>query len=481
MSLTGALSNAASGLAVNARSASLVSSNISNALTEGYGRRELIVVTNANSTHGGVRIQTVLRHSNHVLTQDRRQADAEASALGAQTTAARRIEQLVGSGIEDDSLLAIINKFEASLITAAADPSSEARLKEIARSASDVATKFNTISEGVQTVRMLAEAKIEEEIGILNAALARVEGLNARISGIVGQDRDPSALIDQRQQAIDEISSIVPVRVVEREREMVAIFSNGGEILIEDSARKLEFSPVNLIEPHMTLSNGLLNGLTIDGRQVDPSGSGMMSGGSLAAHFDVRDQLATSMQSELDGIARDLIERFQFGGPDTTLTAGDPGLFTDQGFTFLSTDEVGIANRLQLNASVVPNGPNTWKLRDGLNSVVPGNVGDSILINGLKDALNARVSPSSATLPSHASSLLDHVSRMTSNSAETRVSLEKHQVSAQAAVVAISEEEMAQGVDTDFELQNLMRIEQAYAANARVIQVVDELLDILLR
>ncbi len=41
--------------------------------------------------------------------------------------------------------------------------------------------------------------------------------------------------------------------------------------------------------------------------------------------------------------------------------------------------------------------------------------------------------------------------------------------------------EAEQGVDTDTELQNLTQIQQIYAANARMITVVDELMDTLLR
>ncbi len=36
------------------------------------------------------------------------------------------------------------------------------------------------------------------------------------------------------------------------------------------------------------------------------------------------------------------------------------------------------------------------------------------------------------------------------------------------------------GVDTDSELQSLILVEQAYAANARVLSVIDDLLNLLL-
>jgi flagellar hook-associated protein 1 len=41
--------------------------------------------------------------------------------------------------------------------------------------------------------------------------------------------------------------------------------------------------------------------------------------------------------------------------------------------------------------------------------------------------------------------------------------------------------EFTESVDTDKELQDLLRVEQAYAANARVIQTLSELLDTLMR
>jgi flagellar hook-associated protein 1 FlgK len=41
--------------------------------------------------------------------------------------------------------------------------------------------------------------------------------------------------------------------------------------------------------------------------------------------------------------------------------------------------------------------------------------------------------------------------------------------------------ELAQGVDTDSELQTLMIVEQAFAANARVMETVDKMMDELMR
>ena len=60
---------------------------------------------------------------------------------------------------------------------------------------------------------------------------------------------------------------------------------------------------------------------------MDTSQGGPLAGGSLAAKFEIRDVQAVSYQAQLDGIARDVIERLGAGGPDSTITAPAPGIF----------------------------------------------------------------------------------------------------------------------------------------------------------
>ena len=61
MSITGALSNAMTGLRAAGRGAELISSNISNALTPGYARRVLSLSSSAVGDYGGVRIDGITR------------------------------------------------------------------------------------------------------------------------------------------------------------------------------------------------------------------------------------------------------------------------------------------------------------------------------------------------------------------------------------------------------------------------------------
>lgn len=57
MSMASALNNAVSGLTASSRMAEVVSSNIANAMTEGYARRELSLSSDTlGGTGGGVQI-----------------------------------------------------------------------------------------------------------------------------------------------------------------------------------------------------------------------------------------------------------------------------------------------------------------------------------------------------------------------------------------------------------------------------------------
>ncbi|HEX9856935.1 MAG TPA: flagellar basal body protein, partial [Paracoccaceae bacterium] len=75
MSISATLASALSGLTAASRAAELVSSNVANALTEGYARRELSLGARGLAGGGqGVQIIGVTRTVDQALLSDRRVA-----------------------------------------------------------------------------------------------------------------------------------------------------------------------------------------------------------------------------------------------------------------------------------------------------------------------------------------------------------------------------------------------------------------------
>ena len=189
-----------------------------------------------------------------------------------------------------------------------------------------------------------------------------------------------------------------------------------------------------------------------------------------------------SAQADLDAVARDLIERFETPGLDATVALGDPGLFTDDGVAFNPVDELGLAGRITVNALVdSAQGGESWRLRDGLGAAVPGLPGDASQLQAFTDILTDRRAPGSSvfgtgdlSMAGLGSALLSRISQQ-AGQAEQRLSF------AAASLTELNRIELDQGVDTDAELQALMVIEQAYAANARMIEVAGEMMQAILR
>jgi len=482
MSMSSALSNALSGLTASSRSAEIVSSNIANALTDGYGRRELDLSSRVLGGEGsGVRIDGISRIVDKVVIADRRLADA---SLGASSTHAgflQRIEDVVGAPGETGSLVDRLAGLDAAFIEAASRPDSEPRLQNVLRSAQGLAGHINTISREIQTQRTQADQTISQQVDRLNSTLKQIEELNHAILTQNSSGRDASALMDQRQQLVDQISSIVPMRAVPRDREQIALITTGGAVLLDGRAAEIGFTSVGLITEDMTLDAGSLSGLTLNGNPVSTSGNGIMAGGSLTALFEVRDELAIKAQANLDAVARDLVERFQDPAVDSTLAPGNAGLFTDDDAFFTSANEAGLSTRLSINSLVDPvSGGAIWRLRDGIGAVTQGDVGNATLLQNLSSTLTATRVPASGGFANAARSASGLASDFLSAISSERQSAEAMIAFSSTKVDTLKTQELQSGVDTDHEMQQLLLVEQSFAANARVMQTIDELIQTLL-
>ncbi|PWK59820.1 flagellar hook-associated protein FlgK [Roseicyclus mahoneyensis] len=484
MSISSALSNALSGLTVSSRAADIVSSNIANAMTDGYGVRSLNISARAFGDMGaGAFVTGVTRSEDAVLIGQRRLTEAELAFRNAQGGYLTRLEALIGTPDMAGSLAARSAGFEAALASAAANPQAQVRLAGAVDAATALAGTLNTISDGIQAERLRAEGGIATAVARINGALDQLATLNTRIRQDTSGGRDVSALLDAQAQIVNDIAPLIPLHSRRDQMGALQLFSADGQPLLDGRPAVLSFTPVTVMEADMTRDSGALSGLALNGRALAMSGAQpALGGGHLSALFALRDDWGVGAQASVDAVARDLAGRFDAAGLDPTLAPGQPGLFTDAGAVADSANEVGLASRLRVNAAVRPEeGGALWRLRDGLGASTEGPVGHASFLQAQRDALGARdltVSGGfSATARSFAGLVADHLSGvgMARQSAET---MQSHTA---ARFGALRQEELAQGVDTDAEMQRLLQIEQMFAANARVVSAAQEMIDQLIR
>jgi flagellar hook-associated protein 1 len=481
MSLSHSLASALTGLNASSKAAEIVAANISNASTPGYARRDVIVTAQTvGSRSGGVEIVGIDRFVNSVAIADRRIATAAAGAGSTTAQFFKSVETKLGLPTQPGSLSSRLDALEAALISASASPQSTAQLDRVLSSAQDLVSHARSVSDHIQTERMLADQAIAKDVQHLNDTLTRIAEINSLVLKAQGQS-DTAALQDQRAALIEEIAAIVPIREIQKPGGTVALYTAGGAVLLDRMPARLGFEAAGVIVAGMTIANGSLSGLTLNGRPVLATGEGAtLGGGRLGANMTLRDQDAPTAQAMLDATFRNIMERLE--GIDPSLLPGNAGLITDNGQPFDPLTEVGLSARLAINSAVDPSqGGELWRLRSGIGASIPGPVGDASFLNAMAAALQDVAPTAPGPLPPGNRSAAQHLSGLVSALSTHRLSHESRAGFATAQEHALRQIEAEGGVNLDREMQTLLLIERAYGANAKVIETVDRMLDALMR
>lgn len=478
MSIGSAFNNATSGLAASARLAETVASNVANAMTPGYARRTTALSSLVlGGQGGGVAIIGTQRAESPQITAEKRLVAAAAGAARTLAGAEARLLDTIGESGNPRSIAALATAFETALLGAVGASGSSVRLDNAVVAATRLAEGIAAAAREAAQLRTEAEAEIERQVGILNSTLSEIERLNGRIRNGILQGKDVAALEDERGRLVDRIAEIVPLRTARRDGGEIAIFTASGGVLLDGRVWPLGFErSAPVIAPDMVHP---LNGLTQDRGGPAPAAlavnvpGGLVDGGSLAALFEIRDSVARLALEDLDALARDLVER----GEGVSVDGDGRGLFIDAG----PGTGPGIAARLAVNPAVDPAaGGAIWRLRDGLDAAAPGAPGNGALLQSMLDAMTQPRNPGlhASTLETGIAGLAAEIASAfaaRSSRAEESVAF----LTGQEALLAEIEAGET-GVDADAELQFLMLVEQAYAANARVLSVIDSLLKQLL-
>ncbi len=490
MTISNALNNALSGLRANGRLADVTAGNLANALTPGYGRQSVDLAASVTGSQGtGVRVAGVSRALDPELSAARRIADGDLAQRAAAAEGLADLEQALGGLGDGDSLGSRLAEFERTLLQLGETPESAPRQTAAAEAARDLAATFNSAARATLQLRQDTDIAIGRTVAETNTALEDIARLNRQIQVATAAGRETAPLIDERERQIDRVAQALPVREVRRDDGVVELMTRQGIGLVDVRAQRLEFTVTPVYEPGLALGGpGPVSGLTLRGIDVTPFAGGpqRVDGGRLAGLFELRDRITPELESRLDGLAADLASRLGDPAVDPTLASGDAGLFTDGTGAFTLANTTGFASRIALNPAVDPaKGGDPALIRDGLNAAGPGPASNATIIRALADALSEETD---ASLPpaipglSGRLSLAGRIDAVVELLATDRVVTEAEVAALGAARDALAVEEATElGVDTDQELARLIQIEQAYAANAQVIQTAARMLDELRR
>ncbi|MGE8943192.1 flagellar hook-associated protein FlgK [Leptospira interrogans] len=485
MTLSNALQIAQSGISATASQTSAVSRNVTTGSDILTSRKTANIVTVPGA---GVRLNSVSRVSDSALLQHMLTAN---SATGRQNTIVAGLDRLditVSDPELDASPAALIGKLADALQVYSTGPQDLTRAHSAVNAAQDLVNALHDASAAVQATREQADADMAGAVGRLNSLLAQFETVNNAVVKGTRTGADVTDYLDARDRLLLSISEEIGVRTLTRGDNDMVIVTDGGVTLFETKPRSVTF------EQSYTMVPGLAgNQVFIDGVQVTGNVGAMASGtGRLTGLAAVRDEIAVDYQTQLDEIARGLIEVFAESDQTATPSLADaPGLFTWPGAPAIPASGSvisGLAASIQLNPNVDPTrGGDPTLLRDGgMNGAdyvynASGSAGFGDRLQGLIDTLSAQRAFDPDTQLNANATLLDFASssvgwlqelRKTANSeADYRATMFERSSEALSKVT---------GVNLDEEMILLLNLERSYQATSRLISTIDNMYRTLL-
>ncbi|WP_274627861.1 flagellar hook-associated protein FlgK [Arvimicrobium flavum] len=482
MSLTTALNIAQSALLATSRQTSVVSQNVAGARDPDHTRRIAVV----SSTGPGARVVQIQRATNELLFRQNLVAGSSHAAQSALLNGMERLGIAVNGADNATAPAAALAELQKALDIYAANPSNR-NLAEVAIDAArHVARTLNAGTGSIQSFRAETDADIATSVGELNDLLARFEDVNRAIISGTRAGRDVSQALDQRDGLLKNISELVPISTFTRGDNDMVIMAGNGSTLFETVPRKVAFEPLAGYSAGATGNAVYVDGVPLAGG----SGGNTNASGKLAGLVQLRDSVASTMQSQLDEVARGMIAAFAETDPSAVMP-DRPGLFTWPGAPGMPAAGAlvdGLAGVIRLNAAFDSSvGGNPEFLRDGgangaayiSNTSNAASYSDLLMKYG--DRLDQPIAFDLAAQNGSSASVLTYASNSIGWFEGVRQDASRAMEAKEALAMRTQEAlSNATGVNVDTEMTLLLDLENAYEASARILKAVDEMLVALL-
>jgi flagellar hook-associated protein 1 FlgK len=504
MSLISSLTTAEGGLANVSAQLALVSHNVANASTPSYATESL---DSTSVTAGGIGMGVLtgpaVRDVNLALQGASLQQNATVAGLQTTQTALQSIDAISGTPGAGSDLGSLLGDLQDQFSTLLSDPSNSTQQSAVVSSANTLAQGINTLSNAYTAQRQTAENNVVSEVASVNTALGTIGSLSAQIVAQQSDGVSTADLENQRDAVVQNLSQLLNVTVlVQSNGNMVVSTASGTQLPTGSATGPLSVTDSSA-QPGATVLNGDIGGIMLGGVDVTQQ----LTGGQLGANITLRDTTLPTYQAGLDEFSQNLAS--QFGAQGLTLFTDAHGNVPAGGGIPAQSGYVGFAAEIQVNPAVqtdpslVVDGNTTVAgSPTGAAAFTPnppgGPAGFSTLITNVLDyALGADAQPGvpqppantaglgadgTLTLPfAPPSTLSAFATALTSEEAADSASTSSQLGTEQAVQSTLAGQLTSQsGVNLDQQMSLMIQLQNAYGANAKVMDVVQNMFTQLL-
>lgn len=503
MSLDLAFGIARSGLLATQKALANVSQNITNAETPGYTRKSGAAESlTAVSMPLGIRMGEAQRAVDQALIAERDARGGEAAGAAVRERLLAGIEAMHGAAGAGESLGDTVTALRTSLLGLRAAPGEGGLQRDVVNAARQVAIRFGELAGAVSSARQQAQDGIVQEVARINEGLREIAQLTHLIKGDQVRGLGTGDLEDQRDTALARLSQSLPVRALHQSDGGIVLVAKGGIGLpLEALGNALSSNIASLGPDAFHGAGGTIPPILLGGVDITRQLTG---GGRLGEYVALRDSTLPRFQAELDLAAAHLARRFDAQGlrlftgssgqvPNTSLAYHDP-----------ASGQIGFAQQIRLNDAVALN---PALLRDGTHAVADtpggptaftpnasdGPAGFATLLDRMIDhslgetvragvawntipsgGLGADGSLSSPFIPPR--SIERYAAALTGIHTADRASATALRERAEGLKRGLDARfQRESGVDPDAEMASLVQLQNAYAANARVMNTAQQM------
>lgn len=492
--LFGSLNIGVRGMTAAQTALQTTSHNLSSMNTTGYSRQRVnLEANNPYTSHGvgqlgtGVRISGVVRIADDYVTKQIQKENASLTRHATKSEVLGQLETIFNEP-SDTGLSAGFGRFYSAWNYLGANP-------ELATAKTMVSQESQTLTDTVSQMASQLESlqgdtihSIEKDVLDFNEKVDQLATLNKQIFNVVIKGQSPNDLLDQRDVLTTELASIADLEITYDKFQGVSLKLDKVSILEGDTINKLAVVSDKTVDGELAISTGsgkpiIQTGDFAIGQIViaDQKGSYQpltLSNGSIKGSQEAL-EIVEAKKTELNQLVRNFAQAV-----NTIHSDGSKGL----NFFEFSSDEPAKTIKVNKELTSSPIKINAGK---DIAHPVSGDGSRATAISSLANAkLNYFTQDFNATYKPDSIEFEAQVGGSSTGDAYkgivTSMGIMKQQsdnlVASQSVVVGFLQDRQAaiSGVNMNEEVIDMMRFQSAFEANARIISVIDGMLDTLI-
>jgi flagellar hook-associated protein 1 FlgK len=335
-----------SGLRASQTAIGVASQNVTNANTPGYVRTEVTLTPRTQLGAGeGVDVSGIARAANRFLDTASYIAEAANGSASVRSDMLARAQANFGDPSSDTSMFGLLNDFWSAINEVSVDPSSALRRGDAVSALQSTYTEVQRVAQSLSDLSTEADQRISDDVTNAQDLINRIADLNNQIRLNKRTGADSSGAENAQSALIDQLSSLVDVRVSPVAEGGVQVRTSGGALLVGDTPAQIAYQP----NGSTTGAHSVITLNASDGSQTNLEP--FLADGEIKGLLQVRDQDLPNLQQALGGFSASLgdalnqVHNENASSPAASQLSGrDTGLLSTDAMNFTGKAVIGVVD-----------------------------------------------------------------------------------------------------------------------------------------